>query len=90
MPDEKILRAKAREAIRTGKLPSRRPDRTWGGPGVGVVCTVCGEAVTKDQLEIQVEFSHDGSSPGLEIFHIHIRCFAAWEFELDRDGRPHS
>jgi|GEM_PF-4844972 len=66
MPDEAMLRAKAREAVRTGKLPSRRPDRTWGGPGVGVVCIVCGEAVTKDQLEIQVEFSHDGSSPGLE------------------------
>jgi hypothetical protein len=27
MPDETALRAKAREAIHTGKLPSRRPDR---------------------------------------------------------------
>ena len=27
MPDETALRAKAREAIRTGKLPSRRPER---------------------------------------------------------------
>ena len=90
MPDETVLRSKARELIRTGKMPSRRPDRTWGGPGVGVVCIVCGEAVTKDQLEIQVEFGHDGSSPGLEIFHIHIRCFAAWEFERDGDGGPHS
>jgi hypothetical protein len=27
MPDETVLRAKAREVIRTGKLPSRRPDR---------------------------------------------------------------
>ena len=60
MPDETVLRTKAREAIRTGRMPSRRPDRTWGGPGVGLVCTVCGEAVTKDQLEMQVEFS---SSP---------------------------
>ena len=50
MPDETALRAKAREVIRTGKLPSRRPDRTWGGPGVGAPCTVCGEAVTKDHL----------------------------------------
>lgn len=90
MPDETILRAKAQEAIRTGKLPSRRPDRTWGGPGVGVVCTVCDEAVTKDQLEIQVEFSRDGRSPGLDIFHIHVLCFAAWEFERHEDGGPHS
>jgi len=27
MPDETVLRAKAREVIRTGKLPSRRPER---------------------------------------------------------------
>ena len=81
MPDEALLRAKAREAVRTGKLPSRRPDRTWGGPGVGAACAVCGEAVTKDQLEFEVEFAHDGDSPGLDKFHVHVRCFAAWEFE---------
>ena len=89
MPDEAILRAKAREAVRTGKLPSRRPDRTWGGPGVGARCTICGEPVTKDQLEFQVEWARDGAEPGLDRFHIHVRCFAAWEFERDRDGHPH-
>ena len=36
MPDEQILREKAREAVRSGKLPARRPDRTWGGPGLGL------------------------------------------------------
>jgi hypothetical protein len=30
MPDESLLRADAREVVRTGKMPSRRPDR----PGV--------------------------------------------------------
>jgi hypothetical protein len=35
MPDESILRANTREVVRTGKMPSRRPERTWGGPGVG-------------------------------------------------------
>ena len=90
MPDETILRAKAREAIRTGKLPSRRPDHMWGGPGVGAFCTVCGEAVTEDQMEFEVQFAHDGDNPGLDKFHVHVRCFAAWEFERERDGRPHS
>ena len=37
MPDEFILRAKAREVVRTGKMPSRRPDRILGGPGAGGV-----------------------------------------------------
>jgi hypothetical protein len=37
MPDESILRATAREVVRAGKMPSRRPDRILGGPGVGGV-----------------------------------------------------
>ena len=90
MPDEKILRVKAREVVRTGKLPARRPDRTWGGPGVGARCEVCSEVVTKDHMEFEIQFARDGDSPGLDKFHVHIRCFAAWEFERDRDGRPHS
>jgi len=90
MPDETILRAKAQEAIRTGKLPNRRPDRTWGGPGAGASCVVCGEAVTKDQLEFEVQFASDGDNPGLDKCHIHVRCFAAWELERRQDGLPHS
>jgi hypothetical protein len=35
MPDESILRVNAREVVRTGKMPSRRPDRILDGPGVG-------------------------------------------------------
>lgn len=85
MPDEANLRAKAREVIRDGKLPARRPDRTWGGPGVGAPCTICGERVTKDQLEFEIQFTVDGGG-GLDKFHVHIRCFAAWEFERAQGG----
>ena len=81
MPDEPLLREKARTAIQKGRLPSRRPDRTWGGPGVGAPCSICDLPVMKDQLEFEVEFAHDGDSPGLDKFHLHVRCFAAWEFE---------
>ena len=81
MPDEVILREKAKEVIRTGKLPNRRPDRTWGGPGVGALCSVCQLPVTKDELEFEIQFAHDGDNPGLDKFHVHIRCFAAWELE---------
>jgi hypothetical protein len=90
MPDEKLLRSKAEEAIRTGKLPSRRPDRTWGGPGVGATCAVCGEPVKKDQLEFEVQFARDGDNPGLDKFHIHVRCFAAWELERRQGGAEHA
>ena len=89
MPDEKVLRAKAREAVRSGKLPSRQPDRTGGGPEVGAPCTVCGAAITKDQLEFKVQFADDGSNPGLDKFHIHVRCFAAWVLERPEGGPAH-
>lgn len=81
MPDESLLRQKARDAFRGGKLPNRTPDRTWGGPGVGAACSVCGQPVRKDEKELEIEFARDGGDPGLDKFHLHIRCFAAWELE---------
>ena len=84
MPDEPILREKARAAVRAGKLPARRPDRMWGGPGVGADCAVCGRPVTPDEMEFEIQFARNGDNPGLDKFHVHIRCFAAWEFERAR------
>jgi hypothetical protein len=81
MPDESILRAQAREVIEAGKLPARKADRLWGGPGVGAPCGVCGKPVRKDEMEFEVQFAHDGTVPGLDKYHLHVRCFAAWEFE---------
>ena len=81
--DENILRQLARKVIQDGKLPSRRPDRTWGGPGVGAPCAICGVPVARDQMEFEIQFTRDGDNPGLDKFHVHIRCCAAWEFERE-------
>lgn len=81
MPDEDRLREQAKEAIRSGRLPTRLQDRMWGGPGLGARCPVCELTVTKDQLEMQIEFGRNGSDPGIDTYHLHVRCFAAWEFE---------
>lgn len=81
--DEGPLRAKARSVIQNGKLPARRPDRTWGGPGVGARCAVCDLPVTRDQMEFEIQFARDGDNPGLDKFHVHIRCFAIWELERE-------
>jgi len=36
----------------------------------------------------EIQFAHDGARPGLERFHVHVRCFAAWEFERTKaEGR---
>jgi hypothetical protein len=81
--DENILREKARQVIRNGKLPGRRPDRTWGGPGVGAPCTICELPVRRDELEFEIQFARDEKreDAGLDKYHVHVRCFAAWEFE---------
>jgi hypothetical protein len=84
--DEQAVRAKVREVLQAGKLPNRKPDRTWGGPGVGAPCSVCDLPATRDQLEFEIEFARDGDNPGRDKYHVHVRCFAAWEFERRRDG----
>jgi hypothetical protein len=78
------LREQAREHLESGKLPDMSPRRVWGGPGVGNECGVCDLAVTEDQSEMQVEFLRDHGAEVLQIFHFHLRCFAAWE--LERSG----
>jgi hypothetical protein len=88
MPAEARLREQAQAAVKNGKLPARAPDRTWGGPGVGAPCSVCERPVTKDELEFEIQFAHDGTNPGLDKFHVHIRCFAAREFERQKASSP--
>jgi hypothetical protein len=85
MPDEPRLREQARDVIKNGKLPARAPDRAWGGPGVGAECRVCEKPVTKSELEFEIQFEQEGGG-GLDKFHVHIRCFAAWEFERNKPG----
>ena len=33
-------------------------------------------------MEWEIEFDrHGGANPGLDKFHVHVRCFAIWEVE---------
>jgi hypothetical protein len=84
MADEQILRDKAREAIRARKLPKRRPNRASSGPGGGEPCAICGEPIKRDQMELELAFIRNGRSPRVESHHLHLRCFAAWDSELER------
>jgi hypothetical protein len=73
------LRRKARAAIRAGMLPGQHQVSTWGGPGSGASCAVCGSTVPRDGLGFELEFRNaDGR---LELRDAHIACFAAWDLE---------
>jgi hypothetical protein len=80
--DEVTLRETARALIQTGTLPNRRPDRMWGGPGAGANCVICKSPVERHQLEFELEFAGNGDGVGVNKYHVHIRCLAAWEHTL--------
>jgi hypothetical protein len=44
--------------------------------------------VERDETEFEVQFERDGDVPGLDKFHIHVRGFAAWEFERKWGREP--
>jgi hypothetical protein len=79
MLEESVLHEKAAAAIMSGRLPARRPESTWGGPGTGAPCAVCDVPVAKGELEREFEMQVTGGvgDPGLTL-HVHIRCFAVW------------
>ena len=81
--DEFALRQKARDAIGAGRLPVAKPTAIWGGPGTGKNCAVCSEAVRRDGLGFEIEFAPERSGEP-PVRNVHVRCFAAWEFESQR------
>ena len=87
---EGALRRRAREAIAAGRLPNRPAAQMWGGPGLGEVCAVCEAPVTTQEMGFELEFDPDrtqadGRSAPAQM---HIRCFAAWEFERRETSQP--
>jgi hypothetical protein len=42
--------------------------------------------VTRDELEFEIQFARAGAAPGLDNFHLHMRCFAVWELERKHAG----
>lgn len=82
--DECSLQEKARQVIHAGELPNRRPDRTWGGPGIGAECAICRVPVQGHEVELELEFVRDGNRPGLDRYHMHVQCFTAWDLARAR------
>src|SRR5690606_3650464 len=79
MTNDAELRAAVRQAVEAGRLPDRRPDRTWGGRGGGDRCAICTSLVRREEAELELEFVQpDGR---LDVYAVHARCFALWEIE---------
>jgi len=82
-PNEKTLRAQAVAAIHRGVLPPDAADRVWAGAGIGAPCAVCDLPVTAQQMEFETQFARQRNGTWLHACHLHVPCFAAWEFERE-------
>ena len=67
----------AREAIESGRLPTRPPDRRSDSPPDGASCTVCMLPITPQSDGYELEFALDGRRSATHF--LHIPCFVAWE-----------
>ena len=76
--DEEALRDHARAAIAAKRVPATATQYTWGGPGVGAKCSICGQRISPSELELEVQFSQ------LDSHHMHLPCFAAWSLERSK------
>lgn len=83
--DEVILRETVRERLRTGELPVSSA-RTWGGAGNGSSCALCLNAIPREEMEFELEFRRR-TPPFATFFHLHARCYAAWELERSISDR---
>ena len=79
--DETVLCQRVRQAIRDGKLPTRPPDRTWGGPGIDAPCAVCDLPVLRGSMQFELKFAIRGSASNFDVYYLHTTCYAAWELE---------
>jgi hypothetical protein len=86
--DERGLREKVREVIQAGTLPDRDADRTWGGPGSGLDCVVCGQTLHPVESELELEFFLEGAERAPTVRHLHGGCFLAWEAERRQKSAP--
>jgi hypothetical protein len=79
--DEKELRERIRTAVAAGKLPDRPPERTWGGPGSGKDCALCGEPAMAQEAELELDYISNDGRNGPVCLHVHARCWQLWESE---------
>ena len=75
----------AKDAIESGRLPPRPPDRKSDCPGDGASCTVCLLPMSPQARGYELEFVQDGRRPATHF--MHIPCFAAWETQSRGSGR---
>jgi hypothetical protein len=63
-------------------MPDYTPRHTWGGPGNGSRCPVCGNTLSPDDMAFELEFATPADTPPINC-QLHVRCLKAWEAERE-------
>lgn len=78
--NEVMLRESVQQCLRSGGLPATASARTFAGAGNGAPCALCAQAISRDEIEFELEFGRP-RAPFVAFYHLHPRCYAAWELE---------
>jgi hypothetical protein len=83
MPESDLhIVGKVREKLRAGALSRADPVKIWAGYGRAERCAACDAAILPEQVEYEID-RIDGPT-----VHFHAECYAIWEIERRREGRP--
>lgn len=69
-PDNAALLERARRAIATHELPLGVSSRVWGGRGSGKPCSLCGQTIGFNDVEIELD--------GIDA-RFHSKCHLLWQ-----------
>jgi CheY-like chemotaxis protein len=82
MDDEPSLRQKARAKIDGSQIPRRPPKRIWGGALSEVLaCAICDAPILSPDITVALVFDRTIGGVVDDVYDVHTRCQAAWEFE---------
>jgi hypothetical protein len=73
-PDAAALLERARRAIAARELPPEVKSRVWGGRGSGQLCSLCGQRIGFNDVEIELE-----GSDGAAGVRFHSKCHLLWQ-----------
>ena len=69
--DPRVLRTWTK--VKNGALPTDGARRRWVGPGRGETCNGCGDGITPDETEYEIDFSN------ALLLRFHRECLRTWE-----------
>jgi hypothetical protein len=72
--DSATLLDRAQRAIEDRQLPPGVSTRVWGGRGSGLPCSLCGQPI--DSNDVEIELDGVGASAGVRF---HSRCHLVWQ-----------